>query len=149
MAEGPKLGFASFTPPSKGVLILFCDEKLQFGAAARKVLAPTGDLVTRAAASEKFTGKSGSALELVLPAGLDVARLVVIGLGKASDLTSKDFIRFGGISMGKVPSSASNAMIFADLPGGSMKAGQAADLAFGARLRAYAFDRYKTKRKEG
>ena len=149
MAEGPKLGFAPFTAPSKGVLILFCDEKLQFGPAARKVLAPTGDLVARAAASEKFTGKSGSALELVLPAGLDVARLVVIGLGKASDLTSKDFIRFGGIAMGKVPGSATNAVIFADLPGGSMKAGQAADLAFGARLRAYAFDRYKTKRKEG
>jgi leucyl aminopeptidase len=113
------------------------------------VLTPTGDLVARAAASEKFTGKSGSALDLVLPAGLDVARLVVIGLGKASDLSSKDFIRFGGVAMGKVPSSATNAVIFADLPGGSMKAGQAADLAFGARLRAYAFDRYKTKRKEG
>jgi leucyl aminopeptidase len=149
MAEGPKLGFAPFAAPSKGVLVLFCDEKLQFGPAARKVLTPTGDLVARAAASEKFTGKSGSSLDLVLPAGLDVARLVVIGLGKASELTSKDFVRFGGIAMGKIPSSATNAVIFADMPSGTMKAGQSADLAFGARLRAYAFDRYKTKRKEG
>ena len=30
-----------------------------------------------------------------------------------------------------------------------MTAAQAADLALGARLRAYTFDRYKTKRKEG
>src|SRR5215470_7992230 len=149
MAEGPKLGFAAFTPPSKGVLVVFCDDKLKFGPAARKVLAPTGDLVARAAESEKFTGKSGSALELLIPAGLNVARLVVIGLGKASDLKPKDYIRFGGIAAGKIPGAVSEAAIFADMPSGMMKAEQAADLALGVRLRTYAFDRYKTKRKEG
>ena len=35
------------------------------------------------------------------------------------------------------------------MPGGALKPEQAAELALGARLRAYAFDRYKTKRKEG
>jgi leucyl aminopeptidase len=149
MAEGPKLGFAAFTPPSKGVLILFCDEKLKFGPAARKVLAPTGDLVTRAAASEKFTGKSGSALELPIPAGLNVARLVVVGLGKATELKGRDYVRFGGIAGGKIPANAAEAAIFADMPSGMMKPEQAADLALGLRLRTYAFDRYKTKRKEG
>ena len=38
--------------------------------------------------------------------------------------------------------------MFAELPGGAMKPEQAADLAQGVRLRAYAFDRYKTKRKD-
>jgi len=149
MAEGSKLGFAAFTPPSKGVLIVFCDEKLKFGPAARKVLAPTGDLVTRAASSERFTGKSGSALELLIPGGLNVARLVVIGLGKATDLKSKDFIRFGGIAAGKIPASVGEAAIFADMPSGMMKPEQAADLALGVQLRTYSFDRYKTRRKEG
>ena len=36
----------------------------------------------------------------------------------------------------------------AELPGGAMPAEAAADLALGARLRAYSFDRYKTKRKD-
>src|SRR5262245_41731273 len=149
MAEAPKLGFAGFAAPRKGVLILFCDEKLKFGSAARKVLAPTGDLVARAAASEKFSGKSGSALELVLPEGLEVGRLVVIGVGKAADVKAKDFIRFGGMARGRVPASATEAMIFADMPSGAMRAEQAADLALGASLRGYTFDLYKTKRKEG
>ena len=44
---------------------------------------------------------------------------------------------------------ATEATIFAELAGGALKPDQAADLALGVRLRAYAFDRYKTKRKEG
>ena len=51
--------------------------------------------------------------------------------------------------MGKVPSAAAEATIIAELAGGALKPDQAADLALGAQLRAYAFDRYKTKRKEG
>jgi leucyl aminopeptidase len=50
--------------------------------------------------------------------------------------------------MGKLPAGASEVTVFAELPGGAMKPDQAADLAQGARLRAYAFDRYKTKRKD-
>ena len=83
-----------------------------------------------------------------MPAGLRATRLVVIGVGKVAELTPKDFIRFGGLAIGRLPNSAADASIFAELPGGAMRAEQAADLAQGARLRAYAFDRYKTKRKE-
>jgi leucyl aminopeptidase len=145
MSDAPKLGFAPFATPSKGVLVVFCDDGLKLGPAARKVLA--GDLVRRAAAAERFTGKSGSALEIVLPAGLKASRLVVVGVGKESE--AKDPIKLGGIAMGKVPTLAAAATIFAELPSGAMKPDQAADLALGARLRAYAFERYKTKRKDG
>ena len=47
--------------------------------------------------------------------------------------------------MGKLPSSAREVTIFAELPEGAMIANQAADLALGVQLRAYRFDRYKTK----
>ena len=51
MAEPPKLGFAPFATPSKGVLILFCEQGLKFGAAGRKLIGEAGDLVQRAAAA--------------------------------------------------------------------------------------------------
>ncbi len=51
MADARKLAFSSFATPAKGVLVLFCEEGLKFGPAARKALAPTGDLVGRAAAA--------------------------------------------------------------------------------------------------
>ena len=38
--------------------------------------------------------------------------------------------------------------IIADLPGGALKPDRVADLALGVQLRAYTFDRYKTKRKD-
>ena len=148
MATALKLEFGPLPAAPKGVLVVFCEEGLKYGSAARKVLAPTGDLMARAAAAEHFKGKNGSALEIVMPTGLDVTRLIVLGVGKARDLKQKDFVKLGGIAMGRIPGTAAAATIIADLAGGAMKPDQAAELALGIRLRAYAFDRYKTKRKE-
>jgi len=148
MTDAFKLGFGPFIAPAKGILVVFCDDGLKLGPTTRKTLGSAADLVARAAKAERFTGKKNSALELVVPAGLKAARLVVIGLGKTIDLKPKDFLKLGGLAMGKLPSSASDATLFAEMPGGAMKSEQAADLAQGARLRAYAFDRYKTKRKD-
>ena len=149
MSGAIKLGFAAFATPAKGVLVLFCDDNLKFGPAARRLLSSTGDLVKRAAAADHFPGKSGSALDIVAPAGLGVPRLVVLGIGKVKSLAALDIVKLGGKAIGKLPASAIEATIFAELPAGAMKPEQVADLALGARLRAYAFDRYKTKRKEG
>jgi leucyl aminopeptidase len=147
MATAFQLGFGPIAAPNQGVLVVFCDDRLKFGTGTAKALGPTVSLVIRAAAAERFTGKSGSALELILPEGLEASRLLVIGVGKTGKLETKDLLKLGGLAMGKLPNTASEATVFADVPGG-MKAEQAADLALGVVLRAYAFDRYKTKRKD-
>jgi len=149
MADRRRLEFRAFATPDKGVLVLFCEEGVKFGPAGRRAIEACGDLVQRAAAADKFTGKSGTALEIVAPAGLEVSRLVVLGVGKVRKLRAQDFVKLGGTAMGKVPSSASDATIFAELASGALKPDQAADLALGTKLRAYVFDRYKTKRKDG
>jgi leucyl aminopeptidase len=105
--------------------------------------------MARAAAAERFKGKIASTLDIVAPAGLKVSRLVVVGVGKVRDLKARDFAKLGGVAMGRVPKSAEEATIIADLPGGAPKPDSLAELALGMRLRAYSFDRYKTKRKEG
>jgi leucyl aminopeptidase len=152
MTDALKLAFGPFTAPAKvgtkGILIVFCDDGLKFGPATAKALGSASGLVARAAKAERFTGKNGKSLELAVPEGLKVARLVVIGVGKAADLASKDFLKLGGAAMGRLPTSAAEGTVFAELPKGSMMAEQAADLAQGLVLRAYAFDRYKTKRKD-
>jgi leucyl aminopeptidase len=149
MADAPQFGFVPLSASPKGVLVLFCEEGLKLGAASRRALGPTGDLLQRAAAADRFSGKTNTALEIVAPAGLSAPRLVVIGVGKGAKLKSQDLVRLGGVARGKVPTSAIEATVFAELAGGAMRPEQVADLALGARLRAYTFDRYKTKRKEG
>jgi leucyl aminopeptidase len=148
MSTALKLEFAPLTGSARGVLVVFCEEGLKFGSAARQALASTGDLIARAAASDRFKGKNGSALDIVAPAGLDLPRLIVLGAGKGRDLKSRDFVKLGGLAMGRIPAAATAATVIADLAGAPLKPDQAADLALGMRLRAYAFDRYKTKRKE-
>jgi leucyl aminopeptidase len=147
MAEAPKFGFVSFTQ-LRGVLVAFCGENLKFGPATQKALAPLGDLVRRAAAADHFIGKSGSALDIVVPAGLDAPRLVVIGTGKDGDLKRQDIVKLGGIAMGKVPLVTAQATIIAEFGSGALKADQIGDLVLGAQLRAYSFDLYKTKKKD-
>ena len=147
MPAALKFGFTPLARPH-GVLIVFCEENLKFGPATQRTLAPLGDLVRRAATADRFTGKQGSSLDIIAPTGLNVPRVVVIGTGKDSELKSRDIVKLGGIAMGKVPSSAPAATIFAEFGSGPLKANQVADLALGARLRAYAFDLYKTKRKD-
>jgi len=143
-----KIGFTPFDR-RRGVLITFCAEGLKFGPATQKALAPIGDLQQRAAAADRFTGKKGSALEIIAPSGLNVPRLIVVGTGKERDLKDRDLVRLGGVAMGKVPATAAQATIVAEFGAGALKAEQIANLALGVRLRAYRFDRYKTKRKEG
>jgi len=143
-----KLEFAKFAAPARGVLVVFCDEDLKLGPETRRILGGAAELVTRAAATERFKGKLGSALELVAPGGLRAGRLVVLGSGKPRDLQAKDFTRLGGLAQGKVPATAGEVVIVAELPTGAMKPDEATDVALGARLRAYSFDRYKTRKKD-
>ncbi len=148
MSAALRLEFAPLAAAPKGVLIVFCEEGLKLGSAARRALEPTGDLLRRAAAADRFKGKNGSALDIIAPPGIAASRLVVVGVGRARDLKARDFVKLGGIAMGRIPGAASEATIVADLPGGAIKPDRIAELALGVRLRAYAFERYKTKRKE-
>jgi len=119
----------------RGVLITFCGENLKFGPSTQKALSPLGDLVRRAAASDRFTGKNGSVLDIVAPSGLNVPRLVVIGTGKESELKDRDITKLGGIARGRLPKSATQATIFTEFGGRTLKAEQIANLALGVQLR--------------
>jgi leucyl aminopeptidase len=147
MTDAPKFGFAAYDR-LRGVLVVFCAEGLKFGPATQKAIAPIGDLHRRAATADRFTGKNGSALEIIAPTGLGVSRLIIVGTGKDRDLKDRDLVKLGGVAMGRVPGSAAQVTIMAEFGGGALKADQIAQLVLGARLRAYRFDRYKTKRKE-
>ena len=73
-----------FPPRPRGILVVFCDDALKFGAATRKALGTAADTVKRAAAANQFKGKSGSTLDILAPEGIKAARLIVVGAGKPS-----------------------------------------------------------------
>jgi leucyl aminopeptidase len=120
---------------------------VRFGAATQELLAPVADLISRAAASDGFKGRSGSFLDFIEPVGLKATRLIVIGVSNSADEIEP--VKLGGMAMSRVPAGTAEAALLLDLPSGPMSAEQAADVALGMQLRSYTFDRYKTKRKEG
>jgi leucyl aminopeptidase len=75
--------------------------------------------------------------------------LLVVGCGKSAEIKGRDFLKFGGTLAGKLNSGSSALSVLAELAEGAMAPDQAAALAIGIRLRAYKFDRYKTKKKDG
>ncbi|WP_338831957.1 leucyl aminopeptidase [Bradyrhizobium sp. 27S5] len=148
MSDAVKVGFVPFSASARGILVVFCDEQLKLGAATRKALGAAAETVKRAAAANQFKGKSGATLDILAPEGIKIERLIVIGTGKPADLKEKDFLKFGGVATGKLNAGSAAMTVFAELPDAAMAAGQAAAIATGIRLRAYKFDRYKTRRKD-
>ena len=149
MSDAVKVGFVPFSAASRGVLVVFCDDALKFGAATRKALGAAADTVKRAAVANQFKGKSGATLDILAPEGIKAPRLIVVGLGKPAALKEKDFLKFGGVTAGKLNAASDAVTIVAELPDGAMAPDQTAGIASGVRLRAYKFDRYKTKKKDG
>jgi leucyl aminopeptidase len=147
MPDAVKVGFVPFSAAARGVLVVFCDDAMKFGAATLKGLGDTAAVVKRAAAASSFKGKSASTLDILAPEGLKAGRLIVIGTGKADAIKETDVLKFGGVLAGKIRG-AEAVTVMAELPSGAMSAEQAAKLASGVLLRAYAFDRYKTKKKD-
>ncbi|HLH47880.1 MAG TPA: leucyl aminopeptidase, partial [Roseiarcus sp.] len=81
------------------------------------------------------------------PRGLHSPRLLVVGIGGAKEAKERDFVTLGGFVMGKLGGGREAAVAFV-APEGEWSAEAAGDFLLGLRLRAYRFDKYKTKKKE-
>jgi leucyl aminopeptidase len=149
MSDAVKVGFVPFSASPRGILVVFCDDALKTGAATRKVLGKAADTIKRAAATNAFKGKSGSTLDILAPEGIKAPRLIVVGTGKPSEIKEKDFLKFGGVIAGKLNAGSDAVTVIAELSDDAMPPAAAAAIGSGIRLRAYKFDRYKTKKKDG
>ncbi|MHC5653245.1 leucyl aminopeptidase [Stappia sp. ICDLI1TA098] len=144
----PKISFTKVSKPAKGVVVLFVDDTLALGAQASALLEGAGGLLARAAAAGNFTGKARSVLDILAPAGLELDRIVVVGLGKAgeiADLGETGWTDLGGVVMGAI-GRAGSVHVCLETPAGEIAPVEAAAFAAGLKLRGYTFDRYKSKK---
>ena len=150
MSDAVKVGFVPFSAAPRGILVVFCDDALKFGAATRKALGAAAAMVGTRGGDQPVQGQRADPRSIFWRRRDSRSqRLIVLGAGKLSGLKDKDFLKFGGAIAGKLNAGNEAATIVAELPTGAMKPEQAAAVAAGVRLRAYKFDRYKTKKKDG
>ena len=133
---------ARATLPSSGALLLPVEEGAAAKAAAWAGLdTATDGAVGRALEAAEFKGKKGQTVTILAP-GAGLSRVVAVGIGKLSELTTLAAEDAGGsgiAQLGREPSVA----VAAD----TLSAEHAAHLAHGAVLRTYRFDRYRTTEK--
>lgn len=139
----------SFAKPGRkpqGTVVVFAGNDLALGPQAKAL--GVGDLIARAAATASFKGKAMTTLDLLAPAGTDLDRLVVVGMGKPADLAEYDWLRLGGSVAGAVSRSKAVTVMMERPDGRKLAAGHIADFALGMRLRTYAYDKFKTGEKK-
>ena len=151
MREFVNVEFGALEVPVDGDLVVFVGDDLQLSQTTTDLLGGAASLIAAAAKAGKFKGKSSSFLDLLAPTGLPVGRLIVAGLGGAKDRKDMNWVNLGGAVMARIGGGA-KALIALDLPPVAETEtdhGQiGADLLLGLKLRAYKFDRYKTKKKD-
>jgi leucyl aminopeptidase len=145
-----KIAFAEPSVPKSGSLVVGVLDERKLTPAAQRIDKETGGMVTRALESSRFKGRKDDVLTIVAPSGLDLARVILIGLGKASALDATAWQNAGGKIVAQLNSAGeTTAEVAIDAIDGAKiaPADAAAELAYGARLRSYRFDKYRTKEK--
>ncbi len=116
---------------------------------AKESLGNAGAYVAQAIAAAEFKGGKNATLTLLNP-NKSPSHLIIIGLGKAADVNALTLEEAGATAVAAaLAAKVAHLDIASALPKGVKvdTAVAAARLASGAKLRAYAFDKYKTKTK--
>jgi len=143
-----KISFANAAVPKTGVVVVGVLEGRTLTSSAQAVDEATDGALMRAIKASTFKGTEHHSLTLMVPGG-KLARVVCVGLGKAKDLNALSLQTLGGIIVKTLSAHAKQAQVLVDgVDGCALKAPEmAAEIAFGARLGSYRFDKYKTKKK--
>ncbi|MGL4728781.1 MAG: leucyl aminopeptidase, partial [Bosea sp. (in: a-proteobacteria)] len=147
MADRFKLEIKAAAGRHSGDVVAFADEKAPAKPAGLTLDKATSAALLRAATIDKFTAKLKASLTIVANEASGLERLTIIGLGAEADRAKVDWVMLGGNVYGKLPKGRA-ASIIMDAPGEAPTPDQIADFALGMRLRAYAFDRYKSRKKD-
>jgi leucyl aminopeptidase len=146
-----KISFAEFAMPQSGAIVVGAWEERVLTEPARRLDEATGGAVSRAvAAAARFHGKKNELLPIIGPPELRVSRIVVAGLGKPDAADERLLQDLGGSLVAHLNGAGETEAVFAlDLRDAAKlkPAGAAAQLAYGAALRSYRFDKYRTKQK--
>jgi leucyl aminopeptidase len=144
-----KFTFSDLSLPQAGSIALPVLADRTLTKAGADLDARTGGILTRAMAANKFSGKTDETLTIVAPGGVDLDHILLIGLGKADQITDLTVQDAGGAIMAAFAKNAAEVSVLVEeLPGSTLAPSQiAAEIAFGALLRSYRFDKYRTKEK--
>jgi leucyl aminopeptidase len=143
-----KIAFAEPSLPKTGAVVVGVFEGRKLSRSAERREKETGGALTRAMKASRFEGKKDQLLALLAPANLSASRIVLAGLGKADGVDVRRMQDLGGALVAHLDGAGEKeAAVLLDVVDGLDAAEAAGNLGYGALLRTYRFDKYKTKEK--
>ncbi|NWG71353.1 MAG: leucyl aminopeptidase [Parvularculaceae bacterium] len=143
-----QIAFTKSALPEEGAIVLPVFEDGLKEEAVAALDNKTHGALMRAAATANFSGKREQTVDVIAPSGLKNSRILMIGAGKKKELSASAAEAVGGAAAARLMSSREKSASFALEGFHGEKVGAdvaAAHLAQGFLLRAYRFDKYKTK----
>ena len=137
----PDIAFVKPALPKNGVLVLPLAEGAALAGLAREAEEATGGLLSRALEAAGFKGRKGQATTLWAVGNW--TKVIAVGLGKDADIGAEAAEAAGG-ALAPALAQDREAVVAAD----ALEPALAARIGFGLLLRAWRFDRYRTKQKE-
>ncbi|MDR3325966.1 MAG: leucyl aminopeptidase [Rhodospirillaceae bacterium] len=145
-----KINFVKNTLPTDGALVVGILDNRILTPTAQLINKQTSGMINRVMMNSRFEGKRDQFLLLSYPTGLEVQHLLLIGLGKAESFDVLASHTFGGNIVAQLLNVGDKVVTIAvdDVEGVPICEEElAANIAFGAKLRSYRFDKYRTKEK--
>ncbi|MGB1548276.1 MAG: leucyl aminopeptidase, partial [Alphaproteobacteria bacterium] len=119
------------------------------GQAATRLDKESGGVLKRAIKHGHFEGKKQQTLKIVAPDNVPANQIVLIGLGQAKDFSEIDSQNVGGEIVSQLNAAKEKqGTVLIDRPTGCKRPAPAiaADIAYGAYLNSYRFDKYRKKK---
>ena len=146
-----KVSFSALDLPQQGVVVVGVLEDRELSPSARRLDEQLEGAITRAMGASRFRGKKDQTLAILAPNHSRLARVQLIGLGKAGEIDAQRAQAVGGqIYAALAGNGNDNAWAAVDALDGCpiQPAETAAEMALGAQLRSYRFSKYLTKEGE-
>ena len=142
-----RISFAELKIPARGIIVVGVGAKNKLSAQAERIDKQVDGALARSIRAARFSGKLGEYIAVLAPAGRKNATYLLVGTGEPKDFGELEAQTFGAAVYRAIQSvEGAEATVLADAPTGAPAKLDdiAAHLAYGARLRSYSFDKYKT-----
>jgi leucyl aminopeptidase len=151
MSDRLSIRFAPLSAAPESTAVVLSGEGPQYAPRARALDEASGGAISRAADAADFKGKKRSSFELLGPDRIEPRRLLVVGMGAPGEMKGDEWVNLGGLIQALIAARKSaRASLLAEWPGKDAGSGAElpAELAYGALLRSYQFDKYRTRKGE-
>lgn len=146
-----KITFTEPVLPAAGAVVVGVLRDRRLTRSASELDKKTKGALTRAMKASRFKGFKAHSLHVLAPGGTSLARIFLLGLGKPEEIDTLRMETAGGRiveALGNTGMEEVHVCIDAIDKCKMSPAAMAAELAYGAQLRSYRFDKYRTKEEE-